>query len=71
MKKSLVFVPFLLFANVLSNLKEKELQQESYFNSFVAKETKNSWINPVMVTFSLSEDNSLGVKQIQSLFLLV
>ena len=62
MKKSLVFVPFLLFANVLSNLKEKELQQESYFNSFVTKETKNSWINPVMVTFSLSEDNSLGVK---------
>jgi len=58
MKKTLFFIPFFLYASILSDLKEKQLNLEYQKNEFGAKELKNSWINPLLIQFQISQNNS-------------
>ena len=69
MKRVLIFLPFVAWASLLSDLKLKEIdldKKEAYHSS---KETEKSWINPLMLTYSYSKDNSLGdIKTTNTLF---
>ena len=61
MKKLLFIFPFWLFAkdSVLSNLQIKKLNLDKNYTIEDSKETKKSWINPVIVQYSINQNNSL------------
>ncbi|MEO1928482.1 MAG: TolC family protein [Nautiliaceae bacterium] len=59
MRYALVFLPLFLFASLLSDLKQKELSYDKNFTLEDSKETKKSWINPIMIQYNYSKDNSL------------
>ncbi|WP_457564309.1 TolC family protein [Caminibacter sp.] len=61
MKKTLLFIPFFLYAGILSNLKEKEFNLDKLKSIKDSKITKYSWINPIMLQYSLSRDNTQKV----------
>ncbi len=62
MKKLFFFLPLVIFAkeNILSNLENKtlNLQQKSIIQDSL--QTKKSWINPIILQYSITKDNSLG-----------
>ncbi len=53
-------LPFSLYAGILSNIKQKEFMYDTLKSIQNAKETKNSWINPVMLNYTFQKDNSQG-----------
>lgn len=56
-----LLLPALLFSqNLLSDLKQKELEYDRQKTLQDSKETEKSWINPVIFQYSYSKDNSLG-----------
>ena len=61
MKKLLFIFPLFLFAkdSILSNLQLKKLNLDKKYTIEDSKETKKSWINPVMLQYSISKNNSL------------
>ena len=70
MKKIWIFMPLFLFAsNILSDLKLKELNTDAEISKYLSKETEKSWINPVMLQYSVNYNNSLHTtKQISQAF---
>jgi outer membrane protein TolC len=60
LKKLLFLIPFFLYASVLSELKQKELNIDKLKSIKESKETKRSWINPVMLQYLYQKDNTLG-----------
>ena len=72
MKKFFLFIPLVLFGSVLSNLEEKKLSLEEKLLIKDAKITKNSWINPVILQYSITKDNitsSTAIKKLYSITL--
>jgi len=61
MKKTLVFLPFLLYAGILSDIKVKELSLEKEKSIASSNETKKSWINPILLQYQFNHTNSLHV----------
>lgn len=61
-KKYLILVlPVFLFGGgLLNELKQKELDYDSRYSVQDSKDTEKSWINPVMLQYSYSKDNSTG-----------
>ena len=61
MKKLLFIFPLFLLAkdSILSNLQRQKLNLEKKYTIQDSKETKKSWINPIIFQYSISEDNSL------------
>lgn len=61
MKKLVLIFPLFLFAkeSILSNLQIKKLNLDKKYTIQDSKETKESWINPVMLQYSVSQNNSL------------
>jgi len=61
MKKLIIALPFLLFANnsLLNDLKLKELNYDKQYSLQDAKDTSTSWINPIMLQYSFTKDNML------------
>lgn len=61
MKKLVLIFPLFLFAkeSILSNLQIKKLNLDKKYTIQDSKETKKSWINPVMLQYSVSQNNSL------------
>jgi outer membrane protein TolC len=68
MKKVIIFTPLFLFASLLSDLKIKEFNLDKLKSVKDSKETKYSWINPVMLKYSYQKDNTLGVSTTTKLF---
>ena len=60
MKKLLFLVPFFLYASVLSELKQKELNIDKLKSIKESKETKRSWINPIVFQYLYQKDNISG-----------
>ena len=61
MKKLLFIFPLFLFAkdSVLSNLQIKKLNLNKEYTIQNSKETEKSWINPLMLQYSINQNNSL------------
>jgi len=61
LKKLVLIFPLFLFAkeSILSNLQIKKLNLDKKYTIQDSKETKKSWINPVMLQYSVSQNNSL------------
>jgi len=59
MKKFLIFLPFLLYGEILSTIKLNELKLQKDIAVYEAKKTKKSWINPIMLKYQISQNNSL------------
>jgi len=59
MKKGLIFIPFLLFGNVLSNLQKKNLEIQKQSSIQQSIQTKKSWINPVILQYTVYKSNTL------------
>ncbi|NPA88518.1 MAG: TolC family protein [Epsilonproteobacteria bacterium] len=61
MKKTAFLIPVFLFANqnILSDLKLKLLNLDKQRSIYSAKETQKSWINPIILQYSISQNNSL------------
>jgi len=61
LKKLLFIFPLFLFAkeSILSNLQLKKLNLDKKYTIEDSKETKKSWINPVMLQYSINQNNSL------------
>ena len=69
MKKFLIFYPFLLFGNILSNIENKNLNIQKKVSVEESQKTKNSWINPVILQYTVSKSNTLKPDtQIQNSF---
>ena len=65
MKKLLFIFPLFLFAkDILSNLQIKKLNLDKKYTIQDSKETKKSWINPVMLQYSINQNNSLHTTKI-------
>ncbi len=68
MKKVLFLFPLMLFgSNILSNLQNKTLKEQQKSILQEALQTKKSWINPIILQYSITKDNSQGnLQSIQS-----
>ncbi len=64
----LLITPFLLFASILSELKIKELELDKIKSIKDSKETKYSWINPVIIQYTYQKDNIQNIKTTTKLF---
>ncbi len=58
MRKLIFFFPFILYAGILSELKQKEMDIDSLKSVKDSIETKRSWINPVTLKYSYSKSNT-------------
>jgi outer membrane protein TolC len=61
MKKILFLIPFLLHAGILSDLKQKELNYDRLKSIKKSDETEKSWINPIILQYSYTRDNTQNV----------
>ncbi len=61
MKRLLIFLPFLLNAEILSDIKLKQLNLDKEKSIATSKETKKSWINPVFLQYQFNQTNSLHI----------
>ena len=68
MKKILIFIPFFLYAGILSDLKQKEFNLDALKSIKKSDETEKSWINPIMLQYSYTRDNTQGVLTKTNLF---
>ena len=68
MKKIIIFTPLFLFASLLSDLKMKEFNLDKLKSIKDSKETKYSWINPIMLKYTYQKDNTLGIVTSTKLF---
>ena len=59
MKKVLLFIPLLLFANILSDLERKNFEIQEKNSIEQSDITKKSWINPIILQYSVSKNNTL------------
>ena len=57
MKKILLAFPFLLFANLLNDIKQKEFDFDKSYLLQSAKENATSWINPIILQYTFLKDN--------------
>ncbi len=66
MKKLLFIFPLFLFAkdSILSNLQIKKLNLNKKYTIQDSQQTKKSWINPVMLQYSINQNNSLHTTKI-------
>ena len=60
MKKLIFLIPFFLNAGILSNTKQQEINFDTLRSIKQSDETKNSWINPVILQYSFQKDNILN-----------
>lgn len=60
-KFALLIFPMFLFGNsLLNDLKKQELNYDKQYSIQDSKDTEKSWINPLMLQYSYSKDNSIG-----------
>jgi len=60
MRFLLLFLPlFLLATPILNDIKQKEFSYDEKFAIEDSKDTEKSWINPIMLQYNYSKDNSL------------
>ena len=57
MKKLLIFIPFFLFANVLSPLQQELLKSDENKAIVSGDKLKNSWINPITLQYKYNQTN--------------
>ena len=57
MKKLLIFIPFLLFSDVLSPLQQKLLTNDMNKAVVSGDKLKNSWINPITLQYKYNQTN--------------
>ena len=71
MKKYLFLLlpAFLLSDNLLNDLKQKELNLDKEQTIQESKDTEKSWINPIVLQYSYSKDNTLGdIKTVNKIY---
>ena len=68
MKKLFFLIPFFLYASILSDIKQNELNIDRLKSVKEAKETKRSWINPVMLQYLYQKDNISGYQSTTNQF---
>jgi len=68
MKKLLFLIPFFLNAQILSDLNKKELSLQKHQLLEESQATKKSWINPVILKYSVTQDNIQSKKTITKSF---
>ncbi len=61
MKKLLFFIPLFLNAEILSDLKQQEINYDRLKSLANSREVKKSWINPIMVQYLINKDNSQDI----------
>ena len=57
MKKILIFIPFFLFANILSPLQQELLKDDKNKAIVSGDKLKNSWINPITLQYKYNKTN--------------
>jgi len=69
MKKLLIFIPFLAFGfdNILSSTQNSLLDYDKAKNEKEMFKLKNSWINPINLSYSYSQTNQLSSKKYSQL----
>ena len=70
MKKILIFIPFILFANVLSPLEEKLLDKDTQKAVVSGNKLKNSWINPITLQYKYNQTNQTPTLQKSNSFII-
>jgi len=68
MRKILFFIPFFVYAGILSEIKQKEIDFDRLKTIKDSQETKKSWINPIIFQYSYQKDNTLGSVTTTNLF---
>ncbi|GAB6045165.1 hypothetical protein JCM11957_07630 [Caminibacter profundus] len=68
MRKILFFIPFFVYAGILSEIKQKEIDFDRLKTIKDSQETKKSWINPIIFQYSYQKDNTLGYQTTTNLF---
>jgi len=68
MRKILFFIPFFVYAGILSETKQKEIDFDRLKTIKDSQETKKSWINPIIFQYSYQKDNTLGSVTTTNLF---
>jgi len=68
LKKLFFLIPFFLYASILSDIKQNELNIDRLKSVKEAKETKRSWINPVMLQYLYQKDNISGYQSTTNQF---
>lgn len=65
MKRLIIFLPIFLLANdsLLSTLKQKEFDIDFKNSSVKSKKLRDSWINPINMSYSDSKSNQYGLDQ--------
>jgi len=66
--KRLIFFPLFLSAGVLSNLEEKKINLEKNQIIEDSSATKKSWINPLILKYSITQDNITSKKTVTKTF---
>jgi outer membrane protein TolC len=61
LKRLFLLLPLLLNASILSDIKNKEFSVDKQKSIKEAKETKNSWINPIMLQSSITKDTTQDI----------
>jgi len=65
----LLLPAFLLSDNLLNDLKQKELNLDKEQTIQESKDTEKSWINPIVLQYSYSKDNTLGdIKTVNKIY---
>jgi len=62
MKKFLIIIPFLLDGQILNEYKQKELNLQKKLNSVEVRQTKKSWINPIIIQYQYLNTTSYNDK---------
>ena len=70
MKKFLIFIPFLLFAEILSPLQKSLLDKDLNKAIVSGDKLKNSWINPITLQYKYNQTNQLDNTQKTNQFMI-
>ncbi len=70
MKKIIFLLPFILFAdeNILSSLKQKEFDIDLKKSEVESKKLRDSWINPINMSYSHTKNDQYGLDQESKIF---
>ena len=68
MKKIIAFIPFLLFANILSPLQQELLKNDNNKAIISGDKLKDSWINPITLQYKYNQTNQTPTIQTTNSF---